>query len=139
MFGFKAAKFLVFSGPISASLCWPVDVCISVPVTEKFFQLSYSTKMFDATEERTTAQMTIFYEGQVIVYNDFPADKAKEVMVLASKGSSSQQFTPRPALAPKILNNQFESSARVLPSPSMSSDRFRDSHQWPVMQIAPRK
>jgi jasmonate ZIM domain-containing protein len=36
-----------------------------------------------------TAQMTIFYGGQVLVFNDFSADKAREIMALASKGSSS--------------------------------------------------
>lgn len=32
--------------------------------------------------------MTIFYAGQVLVLNDFPADKAREIIALASKGSS---------------------------------------------------
>lgn len=36
-----------------------------------------------------TAQMTIFYNGKVIVINDLPSDKAEEVMALARKGSSS--------------------------------------------------
>ena len=40
------------------------------------------------TETETTDQMTIFYAGQVLVFNDLPADKAREVMLLASKGSS---------------------------------------------------
>ncbi|KAJ6706224.1 PROTEIN TIFY 10A-LIKE [Salix purpurea] len=34
------------------------------------------------------AQMTIFYAGKVSVFNGFPADKAKEIMALATKGSS---------------------------------------------------
>jgi len=38
-----------------------------------------------------SAQMTIFYAGQVIVLNDFPADKANEIMLLASKGKPVSQ------------------------------------------------
>jgi jasmonate ZIM domain-containing protein len=49
------------------------------------------TKKVDSSvnkSEPETAQMTIFYAGQVIVLNDLPADKAKEIMLLASNGSS---------------------------------------------------
>ena len=33
--------------------------------------------------------MTIFYSGQVLVFNDLPADKANEVIALARRGSSN--------------------------------------------------
>lgn len=39
--------------------------------------------------EADPAQLTIFYAGHVLVYNDFPADKVKEIMELAKQGSSS--------------------------------------------------
>lgn len=32
--------------------------------------------------------MTIFYAGQILVFNDIPADKAREIVALASRGSS---------------------------------------------------
>ncbi|KAJ0091396.1 hypothetical protein Patl1_13628 [Pistacia atlantica] len=43
--------------------------------------------------EPQTAQMTIFYGGQVIVFNDFPADRANEIMLLAGQGSSQGHST----------------------------------------------
>ncbi|KQJ94490.1 hypothetical protein BRADI_3g10820v3 [Brachypodium distachyon] len=39
------------------------------------------------TREQEKNQLTIFYNGKVLVFNDFPADKAKGLMQLASKGS----------------------------------------------------
>lgn len=50
------------------------------------------------SEEAKTAQLTIFYAGQVLAFNDFSADKARELMLLglANKGSS--------AAAEKIVN-----------------------------------
>jgi jasmonate ZIM domain-containing protein len=41
----------------------------------------------DATREQEKQQLTIFYGGKVLVFNDFPADKAKGLMQLASKGN----------------------------------------------------
>ncbi|KAK9705647.1 hypothetical protein RND81_07G073200 [Saponaria officinalis] len=42
-----------------------------------------------ASQEPSASQMTIFYRGQVVVFNDLPSDKAKEVMNLASSLESS--------------------------------------------------
>ncbi|KAL3625284.1 hypothetical protein CASFOL_030738 [Castilleja foliolosa] len=46
----------------------------------------------DSIPEKETGQMTIFYAGQVIVLDDFPADKANEIVMLASNCSSN--FAP---------------------------------------------
>ncbi|XP_039057819.1 protein TIFY 10A-like [Hibiscus syriacus] len=50
------------------------------------------------TTEPQTAQMTIFYGGQMIVFNDFPADKANEIMLLA--GNTVTQDCLRSAQPP---------------------------------------
>lgn len=49
--------------------------------------------------EPQTAQMTIFYDGKVMVFNDFPADKAKEIMLLIEK-VVLPNYGPAPAPAP---------------------------------------
>jgi len=40
-------------------------------------------------EEPRCAQMTIFYDGKVIVFDDVPAEKAKDIMVFSSKGTTT--------------------------------------------------
>ncbi|KAA8541612.1 hypothetical protein F0562_022764 [Nyssa sinensis] len=47
-----------------------------------------ATSSKPTAKEPASAQMTIFYAGQVFVFDDFPANKAREVMLLAGKGSS---------------------------------------------------
>ncbi|MBA0748907.1 hypothetical protein Gogos_002884 [Gossypium gossypioides] len=45
--------------------------------------------MKSAAVEPKNAQLTIFFGGQVFVYNDFPADKVKEIMAVANRGWST--------------------------------------------------
>lgn len=63
--------------------------------------------------------MTIFYAGQVMVFNDFPAEKVKEIMMLASKASSSTG--PNPNLAafsgPNLVQNQMKPGLKIPRNP----------------------
>uniref|UniRef100_A0A2P2QN94 Protein TIFY n=1 Tax=Rhizophora mucronata TaxID=61149 RepID=A0A2P2QN94_RHIMU len=100
------------------------------------------------TSEAQTAQMTIFYAGKVIVFDNFPADKAKEVMLLASsRGSSTSHKSSPPALdksypafAPNIAKTPSESSSSVPPSsnaiPSFGNGLVQEHVQPPPQPIA---
>lgn len=73
--------------------------------------------------EAETAPMTIFYAGQVIVFNDFPAEKAKEIIALASKSSASQNH-PSAAFTPPLAAQSPAESATNVPNivpPSFAS------------------
>ncbi|OIV99710.1 hypothetical protein TanjilG_26048 [Lupinus angustifolius] len=61
-------------------------------------------------KEPKSAQLTIFYGGQVIVYDDFPANKVEEIMSLARKGISQSHNTSvyghtltQPSMIPNIV------------------------------------
>ena len=41
-----------------------------------------------AVPEEKKSQLTIFYGGKMLVFQDFPADKANDLMLMAGKGSS---------------------------------------------------
>ncbi|CAN4110000.1 unnamed protein product [Withania somnifera] len=49
-----------------------------------------SMKLAESSTHDNKAQMTIFYAGQVFMFNDFPADKAKEIMLMASSNKQKQ-------------------------------------------------
>ncbi|XP_060172943.1 protein TIFY 10B-like isoform X2 [Lycium barbarum] len=47
---------------------------------------SSSKEILPNKDEEKPAQLSIFYGGKVMVFDDFPADKARAVILLASKG-----------------------------------------------------
>ncbi|CAI9765976.1 unnamed protein product [Fraxinus pennsylvanica] len=63
--------------------------------------------------EPETAQMTIFYGGQVIVFDGFPAEKANEIMILASKSSSQNHSTAAALAPPSMVQSPAESATNT--------------------------
>ncbi|KAG9143289.1 hypothetical protein Leryth_010203 [Lithospermum erythrorhizon] len=64
---------------------------VSVRNTEDCKNKASSSK--EATSEGKSAQMTIFYDGKVWVFDSLPTEKAQELMVLASKGNKNNSTT----------------------------------------------
>ncbi|KAL3532720.1 hypothetical protein ACH5RR_006241 [Cinchona calisaya] len=82
------------------------------------------------SEPPETAQMTIFYNGQVMVFNDFPADKAKQIMLLASEGISTSP--------PNAIMNTFSTANdnnMVSKSAESANNLVQETaHQRPLQQ-----
>ncbi|KAK1288973.1 Protein TIFY 10A [Acorus calamus] len=70
-------------------------------------------------------QMTIFYAGRVIVFDNFTAEKAKKVMDLASKATNNSNN-----------NNNNVSSAQSAPAPAAPLHGLRDNLDVPPRAIA---
>ncbi|KAK1313647.1 Protein TIFY 10A [Acorus calamus] len=70
-----------------------------------------------------SGQMTIFYAGRVIVFDNFTAEKAKKVMDLASKATNNS-------------NNNNVSSAQSAPAPAAPLHGLRDPLDVPPRAIA---
>lgn len=83
---------------------------------EDFINISKSGFSKPAATEPETAQMTIFYGGQVQVFDNLPADKAKEVMLLASKASShtSNSYTSTPVQSKINSGSSFSSGPTIV-------------------------
>ncbi|KAL2463475.1 Zinc-finger protein (ZIM) [Forsythia ovata] len=84
--------------------------------------------------EPETAQMTIIYAGQVFVFNDFPVDKANEIMMLATAQNHPTTAVPPPymvlspaesttniSVATPILNIAHDFDCLHYPQPSLGS------------------
>lgn len=51
-----------------------------------------STSKEVTTTELKNSQLTIFYSGRVLVFDDYPADKARELVSIAKKSSSQMSY-----------------------------------------------
>lgn len=84
------------------------------------------------SKEPKTAPLTIFYAGQVIVYDDFPADKVEEIMSIARNGISQTQnpsayahTQTQPSVIPNIIiPGNFNQQHPHAPSAPIVSGNF---------------
>ncbi|XP_042404584.1 protein TIFY 10a-like, partial [Zingiber officinale] len=61
--------------------------------------------------EAQKSQLSIFYGGKVLVFDNFPAEKAKNLMKLASKGSSTTNSLT--CVPPSLLTEALTSSGSL--------------------------
>ncbi|XP_022954389.1 protein TIFY 10B-like [Cucurbita moschata] len=96
-----------------------------------------------ATPEPATAQMTIFYAGKVLVYDDFPNERAKEIMAMADKGrriSSTAAVVPPAAASPNRFGPALEKPYSKAPAsePNVVSKTQAPVKPAPEQQLKPQ-
>ncbi|KAJ4889481.1 Protein TIFY 10A [Raphanus sativus] len=89
--------------------------------------------------EPQTAPLTIFYGGQVIVFDDFTAEKAKEVMDLASNGTPTTftGFTSnlniiQSVATSNLTKNQTEIRSNIAPISNQLPHLMKTATQGPI-------
>ncbi|KAM0844292.1 hypothetical protein ACQ4PT_057155 [Festuca glaucescens] len=73
-------------------------------------------------------QLTIFYGGKVLVFNDFPADKAKGLMQMAGKGNPVVQNVSAPVTVTDRTRVHTAAPALESSLPAAQADAHKPAH-----------
>ena len=93
--------------------------------------------VYSNPSERESSQLTIFFGGHVLVYNEFPTDKAKEILEVAKQAKPVTDINIKTQI--NVENNDNKSNM-VLPDlnePTNSVDVINQQNQV-VERIARR-
>ncbi|XP_061362516.1 protein TIFY 10A-like [Gastrolobium bilobum] len=112
---------------------------------EEIPTLINSSAIKSVTKGPKAAQLTIFYAGQVIVFDDFPSDKANELISFAGKGISQSQnnslytYTQsQPSFPSNLVRTSADSSTPVIPSVNIVPSTGTNSiHEHPQASSRP--
>ncbi|KAF8114276.1 hypothetical protein N665_0039s0040 [Sinapis alba] len=90
------------------------------------------TNLSKSSSELGSSQLTIFFGGQVLVYNEFPAEKAKEIMEVAKQAKPVTEVNTQTQINVENNNNNNNKSNMVLPDlnePTDSADTIPQQQQ----------
>ncbi|XP_023525435.1 protein TIFY 10b-like [Cucurbita pepo subsp. pepo] len=78
-----------------------------------------------SAEPPSAMQMTIFYEGKVLVFNDLPSERAEEIMAMAGKGivSSSRSASAAAAVSNKVTEQAAAAVSNKVTEPAAAKEQ----------------
>lgn len=140
----KAQNELLDLFPQQAGIACPRDTELDADAADNTTTFSEPATM---ETEPKSAPLTIFYEGKIFVFDNFPAEKVEELVLLGSSGSkncpSSSGFVSTPM--PEIIKTSDSPAVASRPGPTSdipiarraSLHRFFDKRKDRVASKAP--